>query len=311
MIEVISRQTDNSSNSKNLSNVNDLVENSINQQKEPQSDGSFRNKEDNINDIDGIDSKYTKVIKQVEGNISINENNTKSTVSDNLLAFDKKTAYDITRGENNVIVTTKEEVKEYVVEALKDTNSNKTLHIGVIPNETIIRIKNEITDIKQEKINSIIKENTQYDLAINQKEIRHLKKESLSENDVVEFIDTLDELIVNFDTVRYTVYNNNQSALRFKKKMSDGTHIALEVISNKKNTLRTHTLFLDQFNFENKKRSLSPTLNEFKNSLSKTSKMDGALASYDNNIAYNNEKVKSFIANNSNMQDTENNDINL
>ena len=57
--------------------------------------------------------------------------------------------------------------------------------------------------------------------------------------------------------------------------MSDGKHIALEILSKQKGTMRTHTLFLDQVDFENKKRTLSPTLDELNNSPSKTSEMDG------------------------------------
>jgi hypothetical protein len=71
--EVVSREIDNSSNSNNFSDINDLVENSINQLKESQSVGSFNDKEFYINDIDDIGDKYTKVIKLVKGNIPINQ----------------------------------------------------------------------------------------------------------------------------------------------------------------------------------------------------------------------------------------------
>ena len=128
------------------------------------------------------------------------------------------------------------------------------MYLEVIPNETIQRIKNEVTDIKQNKINEFLVDGKNYDLAINQEEIRRLYKESLNENDVVEFIDSLDELISNFDTVRYTKYKNNQNALRLKKEMHDGTHIALEVISKQKGTFRTQTLFLEKADFIAKKK---------------------------------------------------------
>ena len=45
-------------------------------------------------------------------------------------------------------------LKKYVLEALNDKKSNKYIYLGVIPKETIVRIKNEVTDIKQNKINS-------------------------------------------------------------------------------------------------------------------------------------------------------------
>ena len=55
------------------------------------------------------------------------------------------------------------------------------------------------------------------------------------------------------------LYIKKQNALRFKKNMDDGTHIALEVISNKKHTLRTQTLFLDKVDFK-KKKELIPNV---------------------------------------------------
>lgn len=124
-------------------------------------------------------------------------------------------------------------------------------------------------------------------------------------------MDTLDELISNFDTVRYTVYNNSQNALRFKKKMQDGTHIALEVISNKNHTLRTHTLFLEQADFENKKRNIFPTLNEFKNSLSKTSETDGLSIPSANNVSQSNSSVKSNTSNIKYALNSKNNTLKL
>lgn len=179
-----------------------------------------------------------------------------------LLQFDYETACSILCRKNNVIVRSKEELKDLVLEAFENRNLNKKIHLGVIPLKVIKRIKNEITDISKERLSRLFKDDVNYALSIRQKEIRHLKKESLSVNDVVDFILTLSDLICNFDSVRFTIYNNEQNALRFKKKMKDGTHIALEVISNKYHTFRTHTLFLDKIDFKNKKRNLSPTFND-------------------------------------------------
>ena len=90
--------------------------------------------------------------------------------------------------------------------------------------------------------------------------------------------------------------------------MNDGTHIALEVISNKNHTLRTHTLFLDQVDFENKKRTLSPTLDELNNSPSKTSKMDGlSVLSNENSITNNKKSQIAPLPSQYNMQQNRNN----
>lgn len=179
-----------------------------------------------------------------------------------LLQFDYETACSILCRKNNVIVRSKEELKDLVLEALKDNTVHKNIYLGIIPKKVIREIKNRITDISKERLSKLFKNDISYSLFVNQEEIRHLKKESLSVNDVVDFILTLSDLICNFDSVRFTIYNNEQNALRFKKKMKDGTHIALEVISNKYHTFRTHTLFLDKIDFKNKKRNLSPTFND-------------------------------------------------
>ena len=98
-------------------------------------------------------------------------------------------------------------------------------------------------------------------MVISQEEIRHLKKESLEESDIVDFVHNISNIIINFDNVRYNKYNKNQNALRFKKRIHNGTYIALEIISNQKGTFRTQTLFLEKVDFIAKKRSISPTLN--------------------------------------------------
>lgn len=172
-------------------------------------------------------------IKEKE-NIIINKKslNRQSSFSNNLLSFTSKEINSILRGKNNIVIKSKTVLKKYVLEALTSRNSNKNLYLGVIPKNIIERIIIEVTDISQINKQNLFKIEKEYQLAVNQEEIRHLKKESLSTNDVVNFIASLDELIINFDEVRYSKYNKNQNALRFKKHMSDGTHIAFEVISN-------------------------------------------------------------------------------
>ena len=139
------------------------------------------------------------------------------------------------------------------------------MYLGIIPNETIKRIKTEIKNIKKNKINQLFKSEINYALVINQEEIRHMKKDSLTKKDIISFINIIDYLVVKFDTVSYSLYGN-QNALRFKKRINENTYIALEVISNKYHTLRTQTLFLDKIDFEKRKKNLSPTFDELKNS---------------------------------------------
>lgn len=130
----------------------------------------------------------------------------KKNYNDCLEDFDEKTIKSILAKEGNCVVRNKCELVNLVIEALSDVSSNKNLHLGIIPSKTINRIKNEITDIKKEKIEGLFKEGMSYALTISQKEIRHIKKESLMVQDVINFVCSLDDIIVNFDKVRYTLY---------------------------------------------------------------------------------------------------------
>ena len=46
-------------------------------------------------------------------------------------------------------------------------------------------------------------------MVISQEEIRHLKKESLEESDIVDFVHNISNIIINFDNVRYNKYNKS------------------------------------------------------------------------------------------------------
>ena len=97
-------------------------------------------------------------------------------IKESLVVFDKREREAILRNNKNVIVNNKDELKRYVLEALNNKNMNKNLYLGIIPNKVIQRIKEEVTDIKQEKSNTFLIESKNYDLAINQEEIRHIYK---------------------------------------------------------------------------------------------------------------------------------------
>ena len=127
-----------------------------------------------------------------------------------LLLFNEEEKEKILRTNKNVIIdSNNENLKKYVLEASNDKKSNKYIYLGVIPKETIVRIKSEVTDIKQNKINLVLDEDKRYDLVISQEEIRHLKKESLEESDIVDFVHNISNIIINFDNVRYNKYNKS------------------------------------------------------------------------------------------------------
>ena len=174
--------------------------------------------------------------------------------------FDSKILYDIERGKNNIVINNIRYLIKYTISAFDDDKANNNLHLGVIPKRVILKIQNEITDVKKNKINNIIIGGKNYDLVINQREIRHLRKNNMTIDDVICLIKIIVLIVTSFDAVRYTLYKNSQNALRFSKKIEGDNFFLLLVVSNKKSMLRIHTIFLDKNNF--KKRRLSPTLNE-------------------------------------------------
>ncbi|MBR1376814.1 MAG: hypothetical protein IJ565_03270 [Bacilli bacterium] len=136
-----------------------------------------------------------------------------SPISSKLKPYALEEIHSILRKENNVIIDSKQKLIRYVKEAINDPNSHKNLHLGIIPKESIVKIKNEINNIRKDKINDLFKDNINYALAINQEEIRHIKKPSLTQEDIIEFIKSLDKLVTQFDSVSYTIYKKTK---RFK-----------------------------------------------------------------------------------------------
>lgn len=160
----------------------------------------------------------------------------------------------IKKTNNAVIVENKETLKKLVTESFNNLNAKKDIYIGIIPKEVISNIKAKIKQIKKSDIDKIFNENKEYALKINQDEIRHInKKETITIEDVIRFVCTLDEVVINFDNISYGKYNN-QHSLRFEKNMEDGKHISFNVISNQKSTIRIQTIFLDKKDY--KKRSV-------------------------------------------------------
>ena len=160
------------------------------------------------------------------------------------------------RGE--YIATTKKELLMYVKESFKNKNSKKCIHIGCLSNDMIDNIKNNVKGIKKSEIDLLFKKDGVYDVAIKQDAIRHIKKDSMSEKDVIDYILRIDDIIVNFDEVTRTKYIKSyqtNEVLLFRKQFDDGNYYAVELIYNKKRLLNTCTAYMYQKDFENKKRS--------------------------------------------------------
>ena len=111
----------------------------------------------------------------------------KTKIKLQLLLFNKNTKQRILAKKNNIIVTNKEDLKIEIMESL-NSNENKMIYLGIIPLGAINNIKNSITDIKKEKINTLFEDNVHYSLSIAQSEIRHIKKESISLIELIKIV---------------------------------------------------------------------------------------------------------------------------
>ena len=252
------------------------------------------------------------IVKQEKNSASIENINNDNVIEnrDFLEDYDENAEKIISSAERNVIVKNYRQLTSLVNEAL-DTQSNKALHLGKI-NETITqRIKSKLENLPKSKVPYFTKD--KYDLVINQSEIRHLidEKNKMTRDDVQKYVSLLPKIISEFDNVSYSLEKSSEG-VRFKKKLSDGTYISFVLVSNKKNTLKAKSIYLDKTDYEAKKRSISPTSDAFV-APNRTSETDGAFASlYANNIPQSNQNVKSDISSTiNNMQNKEKNTINM
>lgn len=177
-----------------------------------------------------------------------------------LLMYDDDLRIILASNPNNVIIENEEQIREYVEEAFADSQSKKSLYFGMVPIEVMDNIRADISNISDEKRSKIFKDGREYSIEIGQEDIRHIKKKSMSIDDVVEYVTKLPEIILQYDTVHYSEYkqgSNILNALRFKRRLEDGTYIALEVASRKRNSFETHNIFIDSSDY--KKRKSTPT----------------------------------------------------
>lgn len=148
----------------------------------------------------------------------------------------------------SIIIENKEELETLILENFNESK-NMNFCLGIIPHKVIKRIKEETRNVKYRKIIELLSKSDKYTLTISQSEIKHMKKSSQTNNDIIDFTKNLDILITEFDEVSYSIYNRSKHALRFKKKINGITYITVAVISNKYQTFRIQTVYIDKDDF--------------------------------------------------------------
>ena len=251
-------------------------------------------------DKTGTLKEYLQRSNEYDQNFSSNKNG--MALND----YEQKTKNTILSNDRNVIIENKNHLKELVIEAL-NSQSNKALHLGKLTEQQTDRIKKSINNLPKDKQGLLKRKD--YDVVINQSEIRHLrdKKQRLTENDIIDYVNKIPEIISNFDEVYYSK-NNKDEGIKFAKKINDAKYYSFTLVSNKKGTLNVKSTSMSKADYENKKRGLSPTNDGKKLPPDKTSKTNGASTSNINNsVPQKQENVKQNTITNNSMQPKTNN----
>ncbi|MEG1288307.1 MAG: hypothetical protein RSD29_03045, partial [Bacilli bacterium] len=240
--------------------------------------------------IKDLKNKWESAYRNKEENTNIKTEINFSLFDD----YDERTKENLNSTKRDIIVKSNLELEQLIDEALGIKNSNKALHFGIIKKSTISYIKDNLQNLPKDKQNFIKYDN--YDLIMNQSEIRHLTDEkNITSEEVKKYISKIPEIINSSNYISYTINNKNEG-LRFKKILDDGTYVSFILVSNKQHSFKIKTIFLDKEDYEEKKRSMSLTSDASK-APNKTSETDRAFASfYANNISQSNDNVKSDIS---------------
>ena len=108
-----------------------------------------------------------------------------------LIKFSVSRKEEILQRKNNVICKDSEELEEIIRRSFNQKDENDNFYIGLLPKYCIENISKTLTNIKKNKINEVINSKIQYALAISQSDIRHIKKDSMTIDDCVDYITIL------------------------------------------------------------------------------------------------------------------------
>lgn len=157
--------------------------------------------------------------------------------------YDKDIVYILKQNERNIIIKDIPELDFFIDESLYN-NLNKSLHLGIIQKEDVLKIKKDIQNLPKNKEKYI--DYLNYDLVINQSEIRHIKdnKVKITSDDIHNYIKKIFEILLKYDYVSYDIQKDE--GLRFKKEFSEGTFVAFIIVSKKKKNIYSKDYLYDK-----------------------------------------------------------------
>lgn len=138
------------------------------------------------------------------------------------------------------------EISRHVHLALGGT-SQANIHIGVLPQEDLERINNEVPNKPSDISGDLLRTDREYSVEISYDAMRHLRNNhGLSEGEITEYILSIPDALHTFETVHFSWYvhgKNKQIGLRFKKTTGGRLNIYYELVSKKRNVLQLKTDF--------------------------------------------------------------------
>ena len=216
------------------------------------------------------------------------KNSQNGMANDKLLAYSEEMR-NLIEQNGNVIIDSPSKLQEVVDMAFDQPTKKATAYFGILTTDVLQEIESSIPNVPQGV--NLFQEGRQYSVATTLDNIRHLVDEKkLSRGEVLDYLDRLADTIADFDSVAYSVYEQNGShGILCKKRFADGTLISYSLVSNKRKTIKMQTIYLDSKDYQNKKRSL-PTPADAK-APAYTPKARGGQTS-DNSISQSSENVK-------------------
>lgn len=169
----------------------------------------------------------------------------------------------IEQSDTDVLLKTEKDLEQFIDATFKDDSREIFGNFGVVPEDVIKRIRQEVQSAPRGVIEEMLALNA-YNLKMRQSEIFHAQKEGMSADDVKESIRRAPETVTDFDTVTYSPYIHNgrkQHGLLFRKTFSDGVTRVYLITSNKKHAFTIHNAYKEDPNYQRnnkKKSSLAP-----------------------------------------------------
>lgn len=111
---------------------------------------------------------------------------------------DRRTA--IEKVDTNLVIENSAQLEEEI-KKIYNGNSNKVLYLGLADENVVANIKAKITDISKNKINQVLHSNVDYAIRIVPSDLQHFKKNSMSVEDVIEYVNRIPDIITDFDNV--------------------------------------------------------------------------------------------------------------